>query len=69
MDVPTVEFGHIETPCPVSVGGIKGMGEGGAVAPPPAIANAICDALSSFGGWKTMDRLPMTPERVRALVD
>jgi carbon-monoxide dehydrogenase large subunit len=69
MDVPAVEFGHIETPCPVSVGGIKGMGEGGAVAPPPAIANAICDALSSFGGWKTMDRLPMTPERVRALVD
>lgn len=68
-DVPAVEFGHIETPCPVSVGGIKGMGEGGAVAPPAAIANAICDALSCFGGWKTMDRLPMTPERVLALVD
>ena len=37
-DVPPIEFGHIETPCPISVGGIKGMGEGGAVAPPPAIA-------------------------------
>jgi carbon-monoxide dehydrogenase large subunit len=66
-DVPVVEFGHLETPCPVSVGGIKGMGEGGAVAPPPALANAICDALSSFG-WKTINRLPMTPEVVHELV-
>ncbi len=65
-DVPPLEFGHIETPCPISVGGIKGMGEGGAVAPPPAIANAICDALSSFG-WKTIDTLPMSPEVVHAL--
>ena len=67
-DMPTMEFGHIETPCPVSVGGIKGMGEGGAVAPPPALANAISDALSPFGGWRTMDQLPMTPERIHALV-
>lgn len=67
MDVPHMEFGHIETPCPISVGGIKGMGEGGAVAPPPAIANAIADALRPFGGWKTIDKLPMTPERVLAL--
>jgi aerobic carbon-monoxide dehydrogenase large subunit len=66
-DVPAVEFGHLETPCPVSVGGIKGMGEGGAVAPPPALANAICDALSPFG-WKTINRLPMTPEVVHELV-
>jgi aerobic carbon-monoxide dehydrogenase large subunit len=67
-DVPAVEFAHIETPCPISVGGIKGMGEGGAVAPPPAIANAICDALSSFG-WKTIDQLPMSPEVVHALMN
>jgi CO/xanthine dehydrogenase Mo-binding subunit len=40
------------------------MGEGGAVAPPPAIANAISDALSPLCGWKTIDRLPMTPEVV-----
>ncbi len=62
-DVPHMEYGHLETPCPVSVGGIKGMGEGGTVAPPPAIANAIADALSPFG-WKTIDRLPMSPEIV-----
>ena len=65
-DVPPIEFAHIETPCPISVGGIKGMGEGGAIAPPPAIANAICDALSPFG-WRTIDQLPMSPEVVHAL--
>lgn len=65
-DIPTIEFAHSETPSPLSVGGIKGMGEGGAIAPPPAIANAICDALSPFG-WKTIDRLPMSPEVVHAL--
>ena len=62
-DVPHMEYGHMETLCPVSVGGIKGMGEGGTVAPPPAIANAIADALSPFG-WKTIDTLPMSPEVV-----
>ena len=67
-EVPAVEFAHIETPSPISVGGIKGMGEGGAVAPPPAIANAICDALSPFG-WRTIDRLPMSPEVVHALTN
>jgi aerobic carbon-monoxide dehydrogenase large subunit len=65
-DIPPIEFAHIETLCPISVGGIKGMGEGGAIAPPPAIANAICDALSPFG-WRTIDKLPMSPEVVHAL--
>ena len=65
-DVPPIEYGHLETPSPLSVGGIKGMGEGGAVAPPAAIANAVSDALAPFG-WKTVDRLPMTPEVVRAM--
>ena len=63
-DVPHLEFGHMETLCPVSVGGIKGMGEGGAVAPPPAVANAIADALSPLAGWKSIDKLPMSPEVV-----
>jgi len=66
-DVPHLEFGHLETPSLLSVGGIKGMGEGGAVAPPAAIANAISDALSPFG-WRTIDRLPMSPEVVGGLV-
>jgi len=67
-DVPQIEIGHLETPCPVSVGGIKGMGEGGAVAPPPAIANAISDALVPICGWKSIEKLPITPEVVYRLV-
>jgi carbon-monoxide dehydrogenase large subunit len=66
-DVPPIEYGHLETPSPLSVGGIKGMGEGGAIAPPAAIANAVADALAPFG-WKTVDRLPITPDVVRAMV-
>ena len=62
-DVPSFEFGHLETYCPISVGGIKGMGEGGAIASPVAVANAVSDALAPFG-WKPVSRLPMTPELV-----
>ena len=61
-DVPEVEFGHMETLSPLSVGGIKGMGEGGAIAPPGALANAIADALSPFNVKFT--ELPLTPTRV-----
>ena len=66
-DVPHIDFGHLETPSPITVGGVKGMGEGGAVAPPAAIANAIADALSPFG-WRPIERLPITPEVVRGQV-
>jgi carbon-monoxide dehydrogenase large subunit len=67
-DVPALEFGHLETPSPLSKEGLKGMGEGGAVGPPAAVANAIADALAPFGGWRPIERLPATPEVVRALV-
>jgi aerobic carbon-monoxide dehydrogenase large subunit len=39
----------IETPYPYTPLGIKGMGEGGAIAPPAAIANAVADALTLLG--------------------
>jgi carbon-monoxide dehydrogenase large subunit len=61
-DVPTVEIGHIETPSPYTPLGIKGMGEGGAIAPPAAIANAVADALAPFGA--RINEIPLTPERV-----
>ena len=63
-DVPNIEVGHLETPSPVSVGGIKGMGEGGAVAPLAAIANAVSDALVPLVGWKSVETTPITPEVV-----
>ena len=66
-DVPAIEYGHLETPSPITVGGIKGMGEGGTVAPPAAIANAIADALAPFG-WRAIERLPISPEVVRGQV-
>jgi carbon-monoxide dehydrogenase large subunit len=61
-DVPRVEIGHIESPSPYTPGGIKGMGEGGAIAPPAAIANAVTDALAPFG--VRVNEIPLTPERV-----
>jgi carbon-monoxide dehydrogenase large subunit len=62
VDVPRVEIGHIESPSPYTPRGIKGMGEGGAIAPPAAIANAVADALSPFS--VRVNEIPLTPERV-----
>jgi CO/xanthine dehydrogenase Mo-binding subunit len=62
VDVPKVEIGHIESQSPYTPLGIKGMGEGGAIAPPAAIANAVADALKPLGAH--IRAIPMTPERV-----
>jgi carbon-monoxide dehydrogenase large subunit len=64
-DVPTIEYGHLESPGP-NPGGYKGVGEGGAIGAPPAVVNAIADALSPFG--VTITRLPLSPDRIMALV-
>ncbi len=48
-EVPTIEYGHIETPAPTNPGGHKGMGEGGAIGAPPAVINAVADALAPLG--------------------
>jgi carbon-monoxide dehydrogenase large subunit len=61
-----MEIDHLESPSPVQLGGIKGMGEGGAVAPAGAIANAVVDALSPLG--VTVTDLPLDPARVRELI-
>ena len=47
-DVPPIEVLHMETPSPLNAFGVKGLGEGGAIAPPVVIANAVCDALRPF---------------------
>ena len=47
-EVPTIEYGHIETPS-AGPGGYKGVGEGGAIGAPPAVVNAVADALAPFG--------------------
>ena len=47
-DVPVIEYGHVETPSP-GPGGYKGVGEGGAIGVPPAVANAVADAPRAVG--------------------
>ena len=65
-DLPFFELNRIETPAPGNPLGIKGMGEAGTLPAPPAIANALRDALSSIGC--SMPDMPFTPHRVwRAL--
>jgi aerobic carbon-monoxide dehydrogenase large subunit len=48
-DMPPTEIIHRETPSPLNALGIKGLGEGGAIAPPVVMANAVCDALRPVG--------------------
>jgi carbon-monoxide dehydrogenase large subunit len=64
-DVPIIEYGHVETPSS-GPGGHKGVGEGGAIGAPPAVVNAVADALAPFGVEIT--RLPVTPEAIVTLV-
>jgi aerobic carbon-monoxide dehydrogenase large subunit len=65
-EVPVLEYGHLETPSALP-GGAKGMGEGGAIASPPAIANAINDALAPLGAY--LNRQPFTPPRIVAAIE
>jgi carbon-monoxide dehydrogenase large subunit len=59
-DIPNFEVGHLETPAPGEHGGAKGVGEGGTLAPPGAIANAVSDALG-----REFNQLPLAPESLR----
>jgi len=64
-EVPSIEYGHVQTPSP-GPGGYKGVGEGGAIGAPPAVVNAVADALAPFN--VTITRLPVTPERIINLI-
>jgi carbon-monoxide dehydrogenase large subunit len=61
-EVPNIETVHLDTESPSTVGGFRGMGEGGTIGAPAAVANAIADALAPLGG--EVFELPMTPERL-----
>ena len=64
--MPAIKIGHLHTPTLHTEYGMKGMGEGGAVAPPAAIANAVRDALASIGA--EANETPITPRRVMAAI-
>ena len=62
-DVPFVDFKVLDDmPCKTNPMGIKGAGEVGAIGAPPAVINALVDALSELG----LDRIdmPTTPEKI-----
>jgi aerobic carbon-monoxide dehydrogenase large subunit len=61
--VPSFELDHLETPSPLTPGGVKGMGEGGTIGAPAAIANAVADAVRHRG-----IRVTALPIRPRDLV-
>jgi carbon-monoxide dehydrogenase large subunit len=61
-EVPVLRIEHMETKSPYTTFGQKGIGEGGAIGPPAAIANAVNDALREFGVEIT--ELPITPRLV-----
>jgi aerobic carbon-monoxide dehydrogenase large subunit len=65
-ELPDIKIVHMHTPTPYTEYGVKGMGEGGAIAPPAAIANAVRDALSSLGA--EVNETPLTPRRVLAAI-
>jgi 2-furoyl-CoA dehydrogenase large subunit len=62
LDVPDIDVGRLEHPSPFTPLGAKGVGEGGAIPGPAAVANAVEDALAPYG--VTVRALPITPEQV-----
>jgi len=66
-DVPPITVIHMETPSPRNAFGFKGLGEGGAIAPPVVIANAVCDALKSFGA--EINTTPVRAEEIIEILD
>ena len=65
-EIPSIRVDHMETPSPYTTFGQKGIGEGGAIGPPAAIANAINDALAPLG--VEISECPVTPRRLLAAI-
>jgi len=65
-EVPAIEVVHLERPSPTTLGGFKGVGEGGTIGAPAAVANAIADALAPLG--VEISELPVTPDRLFRLI-
>lgn len=67
LDIPNIESAHMETPSPITPGGMKGMGEGGTIASFAATANAVADALRPFE--VRVNQLPLTPEVIWKIIN
>ena len=66
-EIPAMRIFHMQTPSPYTAFGIKGMGEGGAIAPPAVIFNAVNDALRPLG--VELAETPLTPRRLLAALE
>ena len=66
-EIPRMKVAHLESASPATLGGFRGMGEGGTIGGPAAVANAVADALSPLG--IEIVELPITPERLFRLIE
>jgi carbon-monoxide dehydrogenase large subunit len=67
-ELPAIETDRTVTPSSTNPMGVKGVGEAGTIAAPPAVVNAVLDALAPLG--VTAIDMPVTPERVwRAIAE
>ncbi len=65
-DLPMIDFSYLEIPSTTNLLGMKGAGEAGAIGAPPAVVNALVDALAEFG-VRHLD-MPVTPSRLWGLL-
>jgi carbon-monoxide dehydrogenase large subunit len=65
-EMPELRLAHLDVPSPLNPLGVKGLGEGGAIGPPAAIAGAVEDALLDLG--VVVREGPLGPSRVRELI-
>jgi carbon-monoxide dehydrogenase large subunit len=61
-EIPSIRIAHLVTPALTTEYGVKGLGEGGAIAPPAAIANAVADAFADIRA--NFNETPLSPRRI-----
>jgi carbon-monoxide dehydrogenase large subunit len=64
--MPRFELIHQHSPSPLNPFGVKGVGEGGPIAPPAVIANGVADALREFN--VEFDETPIAPHHIEAAI-
>ncbi|MEX2454333.1 MAG: xanthine dehydrogenase family protein molybdopterin-binding subunit, partial [Rhodospirillaceae bacterium] len=67
VEIPSIGVIHVDAELPNTVGGFRGLGEGGTIGAPACVANAVSDALSPLGIEIT--EIPATPDRLFRLVE
>lgn len=66
-EIPDIRLAHLITPARATEYGVKGLGEGGAIAPPAVLANAIADAFRGIRA--SFNETPLTPRRVSEAIE